>query len=265
MLSIITPVLNGSKFIESNILSIVSLNIPFEHIIVDGGSTDGTLEIASRYPHLKILHQNENSGMYGAVHQGILESRGDYICYVNSDDQVMKFGFEKMYELISGDQTIDLVYSNGYFYFIDTSLLIPVFGKGCFRYFMTHNILPFLQPSTIYSKSRYFQVGGFRYDKFKLIGDFDLFQRFALLKNFRVKYLPLFSTIFIRRNDSLFYKNLDKLEIEQKKLTLKHQIAFSTRIFFQLNKLISFIRTYINYRKLNKQFSDDLLMKKVNE
>ena len=45
MLSIITPVLNGEKFIEKNIISIQELSIPFEHIIVDGGSTDGTIDI----------------------------------------------------------------------------------------------------------------------------------------------------------------------------------------------------------------------------
>ncbi|MCX6306289.1 MAG: glycosyltransferase [Bacteroidetes bacterium] len=252
MLSIITPVLNGARFIELNILSILSLDIPFEHIIVDGGSTDGTLEIAGRYPHVKILHQKEDTGMYGAVHQGIIESSGDYICYVNSDDQVMKFGFEKMYALISGTENIDLVYSNGYFYFIDKSRFVPVFGKAFFRFFMKHNILPFLQPSTVYTRARYVQVGGFRYDKFRLIADFDFFQRLALLKDLRVKYLPVYSTVFIRRDDSLFYQNLDKLDNEQKQLTLKHRITITTRIFFQVNKLLSFFRTQIYYWRLKR-------------
>ncbi|MFZ4521211.1 MAG: glycosyltransferase [Bacteroidales bacterium] len=250
MLSIITPVLNGSKFLELNILSILSLDIPFEHIIVDGGSTDGTLEIACRYPHVKILHQKENSGMYGAVHQGIMESKGEYICYVNSDDQILKFGFEKMYSTISGNEKIDLVYSNGYFAFIDKSLFIPVFGKSFFRFFMTHNILPFLQPSTVYTKVRYLQIGGFRYDRFKLIADFDFFQRFALIKDIKVKYLPVFSTVFIRRNDSLFYKNLDKLENEQKQLVIKYRILLSTRFFFQINKVLSLIKTFFYYSRL---------------
>ena len=48
MISIITPVLNSSKFIQSNIESIEKLSIPYEHIIVDGGSTDGTIEIINK-------------------------------------------------------------------------------------------------------------------------------------------------------------------------------------------------------------------------
>jgi len=70
MLSIVTPVLNGIKFIQNNIESIQKLSINYEHIIVDGGSTDGTVELVSKYPHIKLLHQNDKTGMYGAIHQG---------------------------------------------------------------------------------------------------------------------------------------------------------------------------------------------------
>ena len=59
MLSIITPVLNGEKFIEKNIISIQELSIPFEHIIVDGGSTDGTIDILKKFKHISVVNQKD--------------------------------------------------------------------------------------------------------------------------------------------------------------------------------------------------------------
>ena len=86
MVSIITPVLNGERFIEKNILSIQSLTVPFEHIIVDGGSTDKTLQIISKFPHVKVIHQTKKNGLYGAIHLGYENAKFDYLAWVNCDD-----------------------------------------------------------------------------------------------------------------------------------------------------------------------------------
>ena len=72
MLSIITPVLNGEKFIEKNIISIQELSIPFEHIIVDAGSTDGTIDILKKFKHISVVNQKRLTGMYGAIDLGLL-------------------------------------------------------------------------------------------------------------------------------------------------------------------------------------------------
>ena len=79
MLSIITPVLNGERFIRKNIESIHNLTIPHEHIVVEGGSSDSTIEILKDYPYLTVINQNERNGMYGAIAQGFSEARGDLI------------------------------------------------------------------------------------------------------------------------------------------------------------------------------------------
>ncbi len=247
MLSIITPVLNGEKYLEWNILSIKALDIPFEHIIVDGGSTDGTLEIIRRYPHVRLLQQSGALGMYDAVHQGFMIARGDVLGYVNADDQVLVAGMKAMVERLSSDPSLDFVYSNGYFLFADKGLYVPVYGKRGFRYFLLNNIMPFLQPATLYRKSRYLESGGFRYEQFRLIGDLDLFQRFALLEGFRARYLPVFSTVFLRRRDSLLYSNMDKLAAEESRLEVRYRIRLITRVLFQGAKLFSFFLTVIHF------------------
>ena len=70
-ISIITPSFNRCGMITQAIESVLAQNYPhFEHIIVDGGSTDGTLDILSKYSHLKIISEPDK-GMYDALNKGL--------------------------------------------------------------------------------------------------------------------------------------------------------------------------------------------------
>ena len=63
--------------------------------------------------------------------------------------------------------------------------------------------MPAVQPSIFFSKKIYSEVGGFSYDKFKICGDLDLFHRIAKIKKTKFKYLPVLTTIFMKRGNSL--------------------------------------------------------------
>ena len=85
-ISIITPCLNRAEFIGEAIDSVLAQNYPnFEHIIIDGGSTDGTLEKVMLYPHLK-LFSAPDSGMYEALNKGLKLINGNVIGFLNTDD-----------------------------------------------------------------------------------------------------------------------------------------------------------------------------------
>ena len=87
IISIVTPSYNQGKFIEDTIQSVLIQNYPnFEHIIVDNCSTDGTVEILKKYPHLKWISEPDN-GQTDAVNKGFNNATGDIIAYLNSDDQ----------------------------------------------------------------------------------------------------------------------------------------------------------------------------------
>ena len=85
-ISIITPVLNGGEFIADAVESVLAQDrADFEHIVVDGGSTDATLAILSGYRHLKVVPQAGN-GLYEAINLGLSLAKGEIIGHLNSDD-----------------------------------------------------------------------------------------------------------------------------------------------------------------------------------
>jgi glycosyltransferase involved in cell wall biosynthesis len=85
-ISIITPCLNGATHIRDAIDSVLQQHHEeTEHIIADGGSTDGTLDILQRYPHLRILSSRDR-GIYDALNRALPLVRGELIGILNSDD-----------------------------------------------------------------------------------------------------------------------------------------------------------------------------------
>ena len=85
-ISVITPSLNSSNYLEQAIQSVLAQKYPdFEHIIVDGGSIDRTLEILHKYPHLTWISEPDK-GQSDAMNKGFGISTGEVIVYLNADD-----------------------------------------------------------------------------------------------------------------------------------------------------------------------------------
>ena len=89
-ISIITTTLNSEKYIKSCILSVAGQSYKdIEHIIVDGLSTDRTVEIVrksqERYPHIKLVSEKDD-GIFDAMNKGINMSRGEWVYFLGSDD-----------------------------------------------------------------------------------------------------------------------------------------------------------------------------------
>jgi glycosyltransferase involved in cell wall biosynthesis len=92
LVTIVTPTLNSERYVEETLQSVWSGDDrpgeTLEHIIVDGGSTDRTLEIVGRYPSKVIT--GRDGGMYEAINKGLEAATGDIFSYINSDDQLMR-------------------------------------------------------------------------------------------------------------------------------------------------------------------------------
>jgi len=91
LVSLITPVRNGIKYLETSIQSVLNQAYPYiEHIFVDGGSTDGTLEMLAsyqaKYPDRIRFISGTDKGVGDAVNKGFRIARGDIFCWLDSDD-----------------------------------------------------------------------------------------------------------------------------------------------------------------------------------
>ena len=89
LVSVITPVLNGGSTLELTLRSVAAQKYRnLEHIVIDGGSTDQTLDILRRFrssiPFRWVTEKD--SGMYSAINKGIAMARGDVLAYLNADD-----------------------------------------------------------------------------------------------------------------------------------------------------------------------------------
>ena len=182
--TIVTVCWNSGKTISRTIESILQQSFKdYEYIIVDGGSTDNTLDIIKHFePQFngRLRYKSEtDKGIYDAFNKGIERATGRYVWLVNSDDYIENNALQKLYELVkdynSGKEPIIsgimkcVSENNEVLYQVKSS---PEKVAAAYR----NNTMGTIHPATIVPKRIYDIVG--LYDiNYKIIGDIDWFKR----------------------------------------------------------------------------------------
>ena len=111
-ISIVTPSLNQGEFIEENILSVRHQDFPeFEHLVIDGGSTDATLEVLRKYPHLTVVSEKDR-GQADALNKGFRLARGAWIGWLNADDFYLPGALRALAGVVGRPDPPDAVYGD---------------------------------------------------------------------------------------------------------------------------------------------------------
>jgi len=111
LVSIATPSYNKGRFIEETILSVKNQTYPrIEHIVIDGGSTDGTLDILRKYDNSIIWISEPDKGQSDAINKGWRMSKGEILGWINADDTYMPWAVEIAVKYLSEHPDVHMVY-----------------------------------------------------------------------------------------------------------------------------------------------------------
>jgi len=108
-ISVLTPSYNSGKYLERAIESVLKQNYPnVEHIVADACSTDNTLDVLKKYPHIKWVSEKDK-GQSDAMNKSFLMSSGDIISYLNADDYYEADVFHTVNDFFQENNTVDFL------------------------------------------------------------------------------------------------------------------------------------------------------------
>lgn len=236
-ISVVTPNFNQVNFLEKTINSVLNQNYPnLEYIIIDGGSTDGSINVIKKYSsELHFWVSEEDNGMYDALNKGFNLSHGEIMCWINSDDILREGSLDYISKIFSENKKIHWVM--GY------PSIINELGKTVWEgqgapihspyFFYLHNHLKtfsFLQQeSTFWTRTLWNKTNKKLNLKYNLAADFDLWMQFFKYEKLYFSSRKLAS--FRKREgqkseDQINYKNETNISIKinKKKLPLLMKI-----------------------------------------
>ena len=243
--SIITAVLSNRKYLSDAIESVLGqTHADIEYIIVDGGSTDGTIELVQSYgDKIDKFISEKDKGVYYALNKGIAMASGEVIALLHSDDfYVNRFVISQVVEAFKKQQC-DAVYSNLYYVSNNNKdKIIRTWNAGIYK--PDSFYYGWMPPHpAFFAKREVYQ----KYDAFntelKFAADYELMLRFILKHNIQICYLPkYFIKMRVGGASNRSLSNRLKANIEDRKAWKINQMK--PRLFTLLLKPFSKIFQY---------------------
>ena len=263
-ISIVTPSYNQGAFIEQTIDSVLSQNYPFlEYIIQDACSTDCTLDVLNKFPPKAFeCIVEHDGGQADAINRGFLRSKGEIMCWLNSDDLLSPRTLCLVGEYFQNNSEIDVVYGN--------RIVIDSDGNEIGRWILPEHdsnvlrVIDYVPQETLFWRRRIWdKVGGKLDDELKFALDWDLLLKFCKA-NAKFSHLPMLFCAFRVHNKqktSLLIQSIGRNEMRQ--LRAKYAGSISQRLIDLIRYAIFLIRHKIcDYRFRQEHIKNKLYLRR---
>jgi glycosyltransferase involved in cell wall biosynthesis len=260
LFSIITICYNEEKNIEKTCKSVSEqTHRNFEWIVIDGKSTDGTLDIIKKYKkNISSLISEKDKGIYNAMNKGIKKAKGKYLLFLNGGDYLEnKNILQRVADHISKDREEmdiyygDLLYENG-------EIVTYKYSKLDKKFFVKGTIS---HQATFISEKLFSKYGNYE-EGYSISSDYDFWIKTIVINHVKTKYIPLIISVFDLSGMSTDYKLAKKQIEERNEILLKYKMINNTEVI--LGELKWFLLTMLKkaglynfirraYRKVNKR------------
>lgn len=239
-ISVITPALNAMPFLPLCHASVMDQEgVKCEHIVVDGGSTDGTVEWLKNSKDIVWISEPDK-GLYDALNKGIKIARGKLILHLNSDEQLLENSVRKVVKIFDNNPEIDMVYGSAIV--IDKCGNILIFRKAYplrIPYIFSSHLYIFT--AAIFWRREWFKKAGYFDTDYKVISD-TLFVIRSLEMGCRTKMIKEYISAFMLRGN-----NLSVSKDAERECKYLHQLApLWMRILFLFLNIFRYIEKLVH-------------------
>jgi len=193
-ISIVTPSFNQANYIEETLRSVSSQKCPvLEHLVIDGASTDGTVDILKRYsalPEWKYLRwiSETDRGQSDAINKGFRMARGDIVGWLNSDDLYVPDCFSIVSQIFAQNEDVDLVYGD-YLIIDKTGRTLILKKEIAFDWDIMLCGMNYIAQPNVFFRRRVFEAIGYLNNSLHYLMDYEFWLR-AASKGLRFQHIP---------------------------------------------------------------------------
>jgi glycosyltransferase involved in cell wall biosynthesis len=176
LVTIVTPCLNAAAFLEQTILSVLEQDYPrIEYIVMDGGSSDGTMDILRKYEHALRWESGPDRGTADAVNRGFALGTGEILGFLNADDLYLPDAVSAAVRFLRENCEADGVYGDGWWIDRDGARLAPYPVRDFDRTLLERECF-ICQPASFFRREPFENSGGLDPD-FNLTFDYEFWLR----------------------------------------------------------------------------------------
>ena len=253
-LSIITINLNNVTGLNRTIESVISQTFTdFEYIVIDGVSTDGSIDVIKRYVD-KITYwiSEPDTGIYNAMNKGILQAKGEYCLFLNSGDWLLNNNSLEV--AFSSHFSEDIAYCD-----LKTVKENKTVGEIVYSDNLTFNFFfnNTLCHQSVFIKKELFDKYGLYNEKNKIVSDWEFFLIGLVKYNISFKHLSVFLTCFDITGVSTLDENLKNIREERTNI-LKKEFSFFYEDYLNLQQK-TYYYNVIHNRRIADRIKDLIL------